>query len=153
MHAQPVVGKKRKMRYIYLGFLLGCAIWDIKIRKIPAVWLYGGLIWMGIYGIFQVMEGERGIVELLTALVPGVFCFIFGKISESMGEGDSLLILGTGFCFIITVVLQILMLAFFLAAIGSMILLILKRNIKNRRIPFVPYLLSAFVVLWMGQKI
>lgn len=144
-------GKKGiRMNYIFLLFLLVCAVWDVRTQKIPSIWIYGGLVWMGIYAFCQIIWEKRGMMDLIFAVLPGVICYFFSKISQAMGDGDALLILGTGLCYSTITVLKILMSAFFLSALGSIVFLLIKRNIKNRNIPFVPYLLFACVFLLTG---
>lgn len=135
------------MNYIYLGFLMVSALWDMKTKKLPAVWLYGGLAWMGIYGVYQLIVGNRKWWELLAALLPGILCYLLARLSKAMGEGDALLILGCGLCFALKSVLSITMAAFFLSAIGAVVIMIVKRNMKNKRIPFVPYLFCGTAIV------
>lgn len=135
------------MKYIYLGFLLINALWDVKTKKLPAVWLYVGLIWLGIYGVYQLVADKREWWELLAALLPGISCYLLARLSKAMGEGDALLILGSGLCFSVKSVLSITMAAFFLSAIGAVVVMIVKRNMKNKRIPFVPYLFCGTVIV------
>lgn len=137
------------MKYIFLLFLLICAIRDFRTRRIPVIWLYGGLAWMGIYACCQLIHSEREMSDLIFAILPGAICYFFVKLSHAMGMGDALLIIGMGFCFPVITVIEILMVAFLFAAIGSIALLVTKRGMKNMTIPFVPYLLasSGFILI------
>lgn len=147
MHVR--LAEENKMKWVYIIFLFICAVWDIRVRKIPVIWLYGGLLWMGIYAGFQLIQKERGMLDLIFALLPGVICCLFAKVSHAVGMGDALIMIGIGLCFAVMSVLRILTVAFFLAAIGSVIVMIMQRRIENKRIPFVPYLLlaSGFVLI------
>ena len=77
-------------------------------------------------------------------------CYVFAKISHAMGEGDAWLILTAGLVLSFYDLAKVLSVAFFLSAAGSIVCLIAERNIKNRRIPFVPFLFLAAGMVLMG---
>lgn len=150
MDVVDVVKKGLEMKDIMMIFLAVCALWDMKTKKLPAVWLYGGLLCMGIYAAGQLIMNQRDWLELLISLLPGVFCYLCAKMTKQVGEGDAWLILGMGLCFSLKSVLGILITAFFLAAVGAMVFMIIKRRMKNKRIAFVPFLFCAAFFMRLG---
>lgn len=147
MHAARVSGMVNSMSYIFCGGLLVSAIWDIKTKKIPSTWLYGLLIWMGLFAVYQLLTGKKNWVEMILSLLPGMVCYLCARFTKAIGEGDAWLIIGMGLCFSIENVLAILMLSFFFVALAAVILIIVKRNMKNQKIPFVPFLLCGVVLI------
>ena len=122
----------------------------MKTRKMPAVWLYGGMIGMILYAVCQIISGKRSWAEILAALLPGVVCYLCARLTKTIGEGDAWLILGMGLCFSLKEVLFILMTALFLSALGVSVVMIVKRDITNRKIAFVPFLFCALLMVWTG---
>jgi len=150
MHVVAAVRKEIRMTDMVLFFLAVCALWDMKTKKLPVLLICCGLIWMGIYAVSRLVMKEIGWMDMVLSLLPGMSCLIFAKWTKQLGEGDAWLILGLGICFTFYAVIGILMTAFFLAAIGSILIMIGKRSLKNQRIAFVPYLFCAAFLLRMG---
>lgn len=132
MHVARVTGTVDSMSCIFCGGLLVSAIWDIKTKKIPVVWLYGLLIWMGLLAIDQLLTGKRSWVEMILSLLPGMVCYLCARFTKTIGEGDAWLIIGMGLCFSVENVLAMLMLSFFIVALATIILIIVKKNMKNQ---------------------
>lgn len=145
--------KENSMKDMVLIFLAICALWDMKTKKLPAMWLYCGLLWMGIYAVSRLVMDKRDGMEILLSLLPGMGCLIFARWTNQIGEGDAWLILGLGMCFSFYDVIGLVMAAFFLAAIGSILMMISKHNMKNQRIAFVPYLFFATLLMRIGVGI
>lgn len=138
------------MKEIVLIFLAVCALWDLKTKKLPAMWLYCGILWMGIYAVSRLVMDKRDSMDILLSLLPGVGCFMCARWTKQLGEGDAWLILGLGMCFSFNDVFGIIMVAFFLAAIGSILMMMSKRSMRNQRIAFVPYLFCAAFLMRIG---
>lgn len=145
MRAVAVV-KGTEMKVVLLLFLAFCLLWDVKDRKLPAIWLYAGMGWMIIYALYQLIIGKRGWTELVLSLIPGIVCYLLVIFTHQMGQGDAFLILGMGFCMPWDRLLRIIMAAFFLSAIASILMLIGKRKIQDKRIAFVPFLFCAVLL-------
>jgi len=118
-------------------------IFDIKWRKIPwwitAVGVTAGLCFC--------MISQRGWVDILWSLVPGMCCFLYTKISrEALGLGDSLILCAIGLVLDIEHMLLITMLAFGLAGIGGLFMLVCLHKKRNYEMPFVLFLFLAFLI-------
>lgn len=123
---------------IWLG-IQGCL--DFKYKEIP-IWL--SLLGGGIGVLFCVIE-ERNIRNMLIACVPGIIVLIFSWITkEVIGYGDGMVLLVMGAYMPIAQILSIGMLAFCLAGIVALILLVLFRKKGKEQIPFIPFLFIAY---------
>lgn len=72
---------------------------------------------------------------------PGIMLWIIGKAAKgSVGEADSLIILGLGIYMGFWMVMSILTTALLLVFLASALLLIAGKKSKNYEIPFVPFL-------------
>lgn len=134
------------MKWILVVFLAFGALWDMKNKNIPAIWLYAGLLGMALYALYELSVGSREWTGLLYSLLPGVVCYLLCLLTKQMGEGDALLILGMGLCMEWEKVSRVVVAAFFLSCVVSILMLIIKRGIKNRRIAFVPFLFCAVLL-------
>ena len=131
------------MKIVFCFYLLAGSLWDIRTQKLPGVWIWSGCIGGVVYAFLQIMDGKRIVENLLISLLPGVLCYVFAKVSHAMGEGDAWLILIAGLVLPFYELAKVLCAASFLSAAGSIVCLIAERNIRNRRIPFVPFLFLA----------
>ena len=150
MHAVVVAWEGIRMKDMVLLFLAVCALWDMKTKKLPALWLYCGLLWMGIYTVSQLVMEKKEWMDILISLLLGMSCLLCARWTKQLGEGDAWLIWGLGMCFSFYEVIVLVMVAFFLAAIGSIFMMIKKRSMKNQRMAFVPYLFCAAFLMRIG---
>ena len=137
------------MKIICCLYLLPGAIWDIRTRYLPGVYIWCGFLCMGVLGLFQLIVKERVPGDILISMLPGSLAYLFAKSSKNLGEGDAWLILILGCVLSFYDLIMVLLSSLFLSAIGSIFYLICKRGIKNMKIPFVPFLFlgSMFVLL------
>ena len=118
-------------------------ICDIKWKRIPMIITVVGVV----AGIFYCLMTQRNWVDILWAVAPGIFCLLYSKISnETLGYGDGLLLCAMGLYLEVEHILFIAMLAFGLAGIGGLVLVVFFHKKRNDEIPFVPFLLAAFLV-------
>lgn len=131
-----------------LFILLGIgAVYDIREKKVPVIWIWLFIIVMGIYRMNLWRNGLCNTMDVILALMPGMLIYLFSCIGEGMGEADGLIILGTGLFFSWQEHMGMLCLAFFLVAGFSIGVILLQNTIKNRKIPFVPFLFSASLII------
>ena len=145
MHVISVGTKETNMNCIMMLFLLISVIYDIKEQKIPTVWLWGNLLIGIVYRVFFWKEGDR--MDILFAMLPGMLIFIIAKITRQIGEGDGYLLMITGCFFSIQNHTKMLLLAFLITAGFSVGTVMIKRDKKNRRIPFAPFVFLASVII------
>lgn len=133
------------VRQITVLAVLGiCSYEDIKNKHIRVGWLAffaaaGIILW--------VIEGKWNIIEILLAILPGLFVLLlaFGT-RGGIGEGDGVLLMTIGTFLGGAGVLQIFVYALFLAGGYASFLLLAKKKGRKYEIAFVPFLLLAFLV-------
>lgn len=124
------------------AWLLIISIVDIRKRNVP-VWL---LIPGGILAFAGVVERQYGGLEIARSMIPGVVLLLLAMTTGNVGYGDGIVMLflgmvsGSGKSFLLFGV------SLFLAAIFSLILLIMRKVKKNTGIPFLPFLNAAWLI-------
>lgn len=106
----------------------------------------------GIIGIAGLLftSKEQVISSLLGAGI-GFWLFIFSKLlGGSIGEGDGLLLMSTGLLLGIKENVALFVIALFLACLFSILLILWKKAKACTTIPFVPFLLLAYAVMFMN---
>jgi leader peptidase (prepilin peptidase)/N-methyltransferase len=91
---------------------------------------------------------------LLGGVMIGVGLLLCSLLShESIGRGDGYLFCVTGIYLGFWNNLFLLVVASVLSGIGALILLIAKRCAKTAQIPFVPFVLAAYLILLLGGSL
>lgn len=138
------------MKEIVLGIWLGIqGGLDLKYKEIP-LWL---AILGGMAGIaFCVLE-RRPLGEVVLSCLPGVIALIFSKLTnEVMGYGDGIVFLVMGIYLSLERLLAIGMLAFMIAGVVALVLLVIFRKKGSYRIPFLPFLGLAYgIEYWIAR--
>lgn len=135
------------MIYIFIVLLLACAIFDIRYQKIPSVLIWSFIIIMAGYRIVMCARGMSSFSEMLGLLLPGILMSILSRVSSEIGNGDGLIMIATG-CYLGGIRnIGMLFVAFLLAAFVSIGFLIGTRSMKNRKIAFAPFLLTASLII------
>lgn len=134
------------MNYVIIFFLLISMIFDIRNQKIPALWIWCSVVVMAGYRLYLWGNGESTALDVVVSFIPGLLLYLFSCISNGIGKADGLLIIATGCFFSWDKHLEVLLFSFFLAAFFSMGVVIFKRNLRNQRIPFVPFLCAASAI-------
>lgn len=131
---------------IMVLYLLVLSIYDCKEKRVPVWLLYIGGMFVTIVSVIDVMRGVTIWLPLLGTL-PGILLIFVAFVTGKMGIADGIVLtiagvlLGPQESWIIFVIS--LMLIFV-----SSVFLLLMRKIKLRtRIPYIPFLTVAFVLL------
>lgn len=138
------------MKEIVLGIWLGIqGGLDLKYKEIP-LWLalFGGIAGL----VFCIIE-RRTLGEVVLSCLPGVIALVFSKVTkEVMGYGDGIVFLVMGIYLSLEQLLAIGMLAFLIAGVVALILLVFFRKKRNYRIPFLPFLCIAYgIEYWIAK--
>lgn len=132
------------MKELILGILLMTqGGFDFKYKEIP-LWIsaLGGLIGIGIC-----IAEERDWTSILIACIPGLLCLLFSRLTkEVIGYGDGILLLVMGIYLPLEKLLSIVMLAFCIAGIVALALLVFFQKRGKEEIPFIPFLSIAYVM-------
>lgn len=131
---------------IMLGaLLLICAIQDLLKKRIY-LWVIcmGGITTV----VCSVFVDNLGIMDRVGGLLVGLAIMLLSKITAGgIGMGDGILLCITGLGLGFWCNLELFGLALFLAAMISIILLILRRVDRKQTIPFVPFLFAGYLIL------
>lgn len=132
------------MKEIVLGILLGIqGCIDLKNKEIP-LWL--SLVGGGVGVIFCIKEG-RGVVEVLIACGLGIVTLLFSKITkEVIGYGDGILLIVMGIYLSFEELISVVMVAFGIAGVVALVLLVVFRKNSKYELPFVPFLSLAYAL-------
>lgn len=129
---------------VLMSVLLPSSLTDVKQKSVP--W------WIIVPGIIlslacSVIFGGFLFTKLLTSLIPGIVLLgISVGIKDSIGMADALLSMIIGITTGLKYAICILLAAFMLAALVSLILIVVKKAGRKKKIPFVPFL-SAGTIL------
>lgn len=130
---------------VMLGFLFVLAWIDWKKRELPLT-LLGMFACCGI--LLELMDSGVSWKGMLGgALVGGILLVAALFTGESVGTGDALLFCAAGIYLGVWQNLLLLFLSSVCAAVCAMILFLKKRCSKKARIPFVPFVLTADVLM------
>lgn len=87
-------------------------------------------------------------------LLPGIILLLIGKVTkEAVGYGDGITMLVCGLFLGFTGSLGLLFTALLLSAFYSLVLLVIWKEKKNYTIPFLPFLLGAYMVFLMAGQL
>lgn len=118
---------------------------DIRNKGIKRLWLIG----LGIVGlVFTIADAEVLCVSFLLRFVPGVvFVLLAWATREQIGMGDALLILVMGWYLNAIELVDVCLLAFFIAGLVALVLLVVIRKSKKFELPMVPFIFAGYVVM------
>ena len=120
---------------------------DWKYKRIPiCLSVLGGCI-----GVAFCVLQERPMVNIVVACMPGVLMLCFSKITkEVLGYGDGIVFIMMGLYLSIEKIIAIGLLAFFIAGITALILLVFFHKKGSYQIAFLPFLSVAYIMdfLW-----
>ena len=143
-----------EMVFLLLSFsvLFICSIYDLYKKQLPLYLIFLSASFSMVYSIISVFAEEESILSILLSLAPGLLMVAISLISmRSVGLGDGLLLIATGPVFGFGNLISAMMLAFFLSAVVSIFLLILKKADRKTGIPFIPFLACSMGVISFVQ--
>lgn len=130
---------------ILTGGLCVMSVEDIKRKEIRRIWL----IILGLAGaLFIVTEGGLRELTDLARFVPGILCLLVAWMTrEQLGWGDAILILIMGCYLDAGALTSICMIAFAMAGVAALGLLVVAKKSKKFTLPLVPFILTGYVLL------
>ena len=138
---------------LLLGIMTALSVCDIRIRKLPVVLLWTGMALAIIRPVLVFLlcgpssEQQRLFTVALLGALPGIAMTALSFISDKVGRGDGIVLIIVGMfenCSFVTFASCVACLAL---ALFSGILLAMHRVGRNSRMPFVPFLTGAYIVL------
>lgn len=127
----------------FLIYLIVLSIMDIRKKRLNLIFLLSGAIFI-IAGRFC-DEKEMAVMAAAGILAGGIFLIISRVTGESLGYGDSLLIMVAGGFLGLWDLLSVLAAAFSLAAGYGAVMMIRKKFHRKTAFPFVPFLAAAYM--------
>ena len=126
----------------FLIYMIILAVMDIKRRQVHLGFLLSGIIWV----ILSVIcERTVSTGEIIAGILAGAFFLLLSKLTkESFGYGDSILIVIMGAFLGFWSLMSVLFMAFFMAGLFSVIMLLKTKFHKKSKFPFIPFLMAAY---------
>lgn len=123
--------------------LLVCGLWDWKKTEIP-IWICG----VGAFGILgmQAYSNEMAIWEMAAGAAIGLLLLVVGKVTGQIGIGDGIVFMITGIGMGFWNNLLLLWGSLLLMATVSLALILLQKIRWKARLPFLPFVLCAYVI-------
>ena len=133
---------------ICIAYLSMLSVLDMRFRKVP-VWLLvvGGIAGTG-HQIWKWVKGDSvSIVLIGVGAIVGILFLGVSKITgQALGYGDGIIILILGICLGFWDLSIVLMIAFFIASVMAIALIVVKKGKRKRTMPFVPFLCIGYIV-------
>ena len=129
-------------------YLLVLAVIDIKNKKLPITVLLAGVIFVP---AFMLVCSEMGLRHHIFGLIPGVVFFLISFVSRGqVGSADCLIILLSGACLGIGMIVVMLSVAFVSIALTSLMMLAARKLNRKSTLPFIPFIFLGYIVsVWV----
>ena len=130
---------------VIIVFLIPCAITDLKSKTIP-IW------WTVVFGIsamiYQIFWKKQKLEAILFSMIIGVTLLVAAKISnQRIGYGDGIIFLILGLWIGFWDGISLLFFSLILSSIISVYLILVRRKGSDYRIPFIPFVIAAYIIL------
>ena len=137
---------------ICMGILISLSIVDIYFRKIPTDILVMATISAVIY---QIIERNMDLWLIAGGAGMGMLFFLFSKITrEGFGYGDSWAIFILGIYLGLWNLVEVLVGAFFLVFVVSVVGLTVRKMSRRYKLPFFPFLAAGYLAnILVGGKL
>ena len=138
------------MKIWILGIWLGIeSAWDLKYKEIPLWFSVLG----GVVGLLFCIAEKRELLQIMFSLIPGVLVLLFSWLTkEVIGYGDGMVLLVLGTYMKLSEILSIGMLAFGVAGVVALALLVFYKKAGRYRMPFIPFLGIATGITYLIEQ-
>ena len=128
-----------------LGMLGICSIEDIRKKEIQSV----RVLWFGIGGILlHLWQRNQSLYSMLGGIAVGAAVIILSLVSGGIiGIGDGLVLCVAGIYIGGINTMRLLLTGLFLSSLYALVLLFMHRKRRKDTIPFIPFLLAAYLIL------
>ncbi len=135
-----------------VGFLCYLSVLDIQRRRLPVWLLATGAGAAAGFVVYRMFWGIGPLMLSLAGAAVGVAFLGLSKVTdESFGYGDSIVIVGLGLYLGLWKLLCVLMGAFGLSAIFSMVMMKTQNFQRKTTLPFIPFLGAAYIILLLSR--
>ena len=125
------------------AWLLSISIMDVRSRRVP-VWL---LLLGGIPCLAAEICREGGGFSIVLGSLPGLLLLATAFATKKAGYGDGIVLLILGVALGYRKSLLLFGVSLFLVSICSLVLLVIRKAGRDTRIPFLPFLSVAWLIL------
>ena len=129
-------------KIIVTGYLLVGSWYDIRKKAVPLLFLALGAVFALADICFSGWEYGR-----MLAVLPGMLLILLSKATKGIGAADGVVLAFVGFLGRNKNIFLIFGISLIYIFFYSMILYIRKRN-RNLQIPYIPFLLAAYITVW-----
>ena len=128
-----------------LGLLAMASAQDIKRKQIEII---PPIVFSIIAIILHIFIGRESIGNLLLGMAIGLIMLILSVVSQGkVGSGDGIILMVTGLFLGAKQNLELLVTGLIFCAIWALILIVVRGKKGNYEIPFIPFLLAAYLVM------
>lgn len=136
---------------ISILYLIVCTVFDIKSMELPRLFLIISSI--GSF-LLSILFHEFQAVSFIISISLLTFLYLIFRKREEIGKGDLFIMSFLLFMFGISKGLVLLTLSFLLAGVFGLITALIKRErMKEKRVPFSPFVLVATLFLFLVEFI
>ena len=131
-------------------WLLAASTLDIRSQRIPVWMLVLGGVLAGLTAVCRCGAMLAECVDMIKGCIPGVILLIMAAATGKAGMADGIVLIFLGICMGGKICLAVFMLSLLLISLFSGVLLVLRRAGRNTRLPYLPFLLAAWL---LGQAL
>ena len=130
---------------IWTGYLVWVSWQDIRTRSVSVrtLLLGGGAV------LLDILFMGWG-TDCMMAWIPGAFLLLLSRLTNGIGEADGILLLFTGFLCGEQNIFLLSGISLIYIFFYSMILFMIRKN-RNGQVPYLPFLLAAYITTWNIQ--
>ncbi len=137
------------MNLTALLFLIFCTVYDVRTKQIPlSILLVFGVIIAGLVWINGTLIQQMVWLKLL----PGVVFLLIAFITkQAVGYGDGIVILLMGVLLGVRQCISMVFIGLIFCSVISLLILVFGKGSKQTKLPFMPFLLTAWGVILIGK--
>ena len=146
--------RTKKMRQENMWFMLIVTIWllvisvmDVRSRCVPFRILAAGGICTALILVIQCGYDMEEYAQAARGAIPGILLLVFGAVTKKSGYGDGIAVLLVGMLLRDGKIFLLLGFSLFLISICSLILLVFKKVRRSTKIPYLPFLTAAWLMV------
>lgn len=139
------------MEAMGMGSMLAiCSLFDLWKKQIPMVIL----LVFGITGIlYQIYYGKLPLPDVFFGVMVGTALYVISIVSgEKIGKGDAMMLMSSGLYMGFWKNITLLWLGSAMAGVVCMVMYLCMKKGKDATVPFAPFLLGAYLVLWLVRQ-
>ena len=146
--------KTKKMREEDMWFMLIITVWllsisilDVRSRCVPAWILAAGGGCTALILIYQCGCDMEEYAQAARGAIPGILILVLGAVTKKTGYGDGIALLLVGMLLRDGKIFLLFGISLFLISVSSLILLVFKKVGRSTKIPYLPFLTAAWLLL------